>query len=60
MATLTNEEIIDLFGLSEAVKINIKDFPQLVGRSLAADVVDTATGEVIAEIGKELAEDFLD
>ena len=49
----TNEEIIELFGLSESVKLNIKDFPQLEGRPLAADVVDTATGEVIAEIGKE-------
>ena len=56
----TNEEIIELFGLSESVKLNIKDFPQLEGRPLAADVVDTATGEVIAEIGKELTEELLD
>ena len=56
----TNEEIIELFGLSESIKLNIKDFPQLEGRPLAADVVDTATGEVIAEIGKELTQELLD
>ena len=56
----TNEEIIDLFDLSEKIKLAVKDFPKLEGRSLAADVVDTATGEVIAEVGKELTQEFLD
>ncbi len=56
----SNEEIIDLFNLSETVKLAVDQFPQLEGRVLAADVIDTATGEVIVDIGKELTGEILD
>ncbi len=56
----TNEEIIKLFNLEEEVKVDVKQFKKLSGRMLAADVVDTSTGEIVAEQGKEIKEDFLD
>ncbi|MBD3223691.1 MAG: DNA-directed RNA polymerase subunit beta [Caldithrix sp.] len=55
-----NEEIINLFDLAEEVKVDIKKFKQLKGRILAADLIDTSTGEVVAEQGKEVKEDLLE
>ncbi len=56
----TNETILDLFQLSEEVKINIKKLGLLLGKTLAADVVDKTTGEVVADQGKEVTQDLVD
>ncbi len=55
----TNEDIIKLFGLDEEIELNINDFPKLYGRTLAADLIDFQTGEVIEEQGKDLNENLL-
>ncbi len=55
----TDEDIINLFDLSEEVAIKKDTLQFLLGRILAVDVVDTATGEIIAEQGSEVNEDFL-
>ena len=54
----TNEEIINLFGLSESVSIS-KDGRHYMGRILAKDVVDMNTGEILAEQSTEIDEEFL-
>jgi len=56
----TNEEIIELFGISDKVKINAKTMPVLIGQMLASDVIDKATGEIIVEQGKDITEDMFD
>ncbi len=55
----TNEDIINLFNLSEEVKIKKDTADFLLGRMLAKDVVDVSTGEVLAEQGLDIDEDFL-
>ena len=55
----TNEEIIDLFKVGEERDIKPDHFPGLIGLILGADVVDTQTGEVVAEQGKEINEELL-
>jgi DNA-directed RNA polymerase subunit beta len=54
----TNEDIINLFDLSEPVELS-KDGRHLMGRLLARDVVDMTTGEILAEQNTEVDEDFL-
>ncbi len=44
----SNEDILSLFFKSENVEINDKD---IIGRILAKDIIDKATGEIIAEAG---------
>jgi DNA-directed RNA polymerase subunit beta len=55
----TNEDIINLFELSEEVEIKKGTSEFLLGRLLAKDVVDVSTGEILAEQGLEINEDFL-
>jgi DNA-directed RNA polymerase subunit beta len=45
----SNEDIINLFDLSENIPLNKEHEAMLLGRSLAKDVVDTTTGEILAE-----------
>jgi DNA-directed RNA polymerase subunit beta len=45
----SNEDIINLFDLSETVTLNKENEVKLQGRHLAKDVVDTSTGEILAE-----------
>jgi len=54
----SNEEIIDLFGIGKDVEIKPKNMPSLIGQMLASDIVDTQTGEVIAEQGKDVTEEL--
>jgi len=55
----SNEDIINLFDLAESLDLN-KNAPEfLIGRMLAKDVVDVKTGEILAEQGSEIDEDFL-
>jgi DNA-directed RNA polymerase subunit beta len=53
-----NEEIISLFNLAETADLK-HDVKQNLGRTLAKDLVDTGTGEVIAEQGSEITESLL-
>jgi DNA-directed RNA polymerase subunit beta len=55
----SNEDIVELFELSENVKLKKGEENFLLGRTLANDVVDTSTGEILAEQGSEIDEDFL-
>ncbi len=55
----TNEDIINLFNLSEEVEIKKGTTDFLLGRMLSKDVVDVTTGEVLAEQGLDIDEDFL-
>jgi len=55
----TNEDIINLFNLAESVVIKKDTADLLIGRMLAKDVVDVTTGEILAEQGSEIDEDFL-
>ncbi|UCH64056.1 MAG: DNA-directed RNA polymerase subunit beta [Fidelibacterota bacterium] len=50
----TNEDIFRAFGLLEDLSIEKTTAAKLTGRQLAADVVNTETGEIVAEAGKEL------
>jgi len=56
----TNEEIVDLFKLGEMRKIKEDDIPNLIGHAIGADVVDTKTGEVIAEQGNDITVELLE
>ena len=55
----TNEEIFRAFGLVQTVKLKSVKPSQFAGRVLAADVVNTETGEVIAEAGRTLEKEDL-
>jgi DNA-directed RNA polymerase subunit beta len=54
-----NEDIINLFDLAESVEIKKDASKLLIDRMLAKDVVDVSTGEILAEQGSEIDEDFL-
>jgi DNA-directed RNA polymerase subunit beta len=54
----TNEDIINLFELLEAVEIANTEPQQILGKLLAKDIVDTNTGEILAEQGTEVSEEF--
>lgn len=56
----SNEEIIDLFGLSKVVKLSIANNDALMESVLAGDVVDKTTGEIIAEQGKDITQELID
>ncbi len=55
----SDEEMLDLFSLVEPVEITKDSAEFLIGRELARDLVDTSTGEVIAEQGSEVSEEVL-
>jgi DNA-directed RNA polymerase subunit beta len=55
----TNEDIVALFDLSEKIAVKSGQENFMLGRVLARDVVDTKTGEILAEQGSEIDEDFL-
>jgi DNA-directed RNA polymerase subunit beta len=55
----SNEEIIELFSLSEEIELQLDNFGVLIGRTLASDIVDFQTGEIIAEQGKDVTESLL-
>ena len=55
----SNEDIINLFELAEEVELKKDNTDMLLGRALAKDVVDVSTGEILAEQGAEIDEDFL-
>jgi len=56
----SNEDIINLFNLSETVELTKDSANFLLGRPLSKDVIDTSTGEILAEQGADIDEDFLD
>ncbi|KAA3610249.1 MAG: DNA-directed RNA polymerase subunit beta [Calditrichaeota bacterium] len=53
-----NEDIIEVFGIQDEVKISLDTMPTLIGQMLATDIVDTKTGEVVAEQGKDITEEL--
>ena len=53
----TDEDIFRAFGLIEDVKLAKITPAKLAGRILGADVVNTETGEVVAETGRELVKE---
>ncbi len=55
----TNEDLINLFELAEKVDLKKDAANFLIGRTLAKDIVDVSTGEILAEQGAEIDEDFL-
>jgi len=55
----SNEEIINLFDLSQAVELTKGEIQKLLGLILAKDIVDMNTGEILAEQGSEINEDLL-
>ncbi len=55
----TNEDLINLFELAEKVDLKKDATNFLLGRMLAKDIVDVSTGEILAEQGAEIDEDFL-
>jgi len=55
----SNEDIINLFDLAEKTEVKGDGGLFLLGRTLAKDVVDVSTGEVLAEQGTDIDEDFL-
>jgi DNA-directed RNA polymerase subunit beta len=54
----SNEEILDLFGLLEAVDKN--DLKNNIGRQLCDDLIDKETGELIAEKGKIIDDELIE
>ncbi|MFC1501447.1 DNA-directed RNA polymerase subunit beta [Elusimicrobiota bacterium] len=55
----SDEEIMELFGVSENVDLSQESTEPMVGKFLSSDIVDKSTGEVIAENGKELKEEIV-
>jgi len=53
----TNEDIFRAFGLVKDVKLGSSSAKTLVGATLAADVVNIETGEIVAEAGRELVKE---
>ncbi len=56
----TVEEIVNAFDAAEEVAIDLDKFPYLIGQMLATDVIDTSTGEVIAEQGRDVTQELLE
>ncbi len=56
----TNEEILDLFELTEEAKVHPNHYKKALGLLLAGDIIDKETGEVVAEQGVEITEELLD
>ncbi|APF17646.1 DNA-directed RNA polymerase subunit beta [Caldithrix abyssi DSM 13497] len=56
----TVEDIVNAFDEAEEVTIELDKFPYLIGQMLAADVVDTTTGEIIAEQGRDVSQELLE
>ena len=54
-----NEDIINLFDLAEKAELKGDSGLAILGKTLAKDVVDVSTGEVLAEQGTDIDEDFL-
>ncbi|MDH3267644.1 MAG: DNA-directed RNA polymerase subunit beta, partial [Ignavibacteria bacterium] len=56
----SNDDILNLFGLVEEVKVNKTDLSSYLGRAIASDVFDMATGEIFLSGGSLLTEEDLD
>ena len=56
----SNDEILNLFNLVEEVNVNKVDLTSYLGRAIASDVFDMATGEIFLSGGSLLTEDDLD
>jgi DNA-directed RNA polymerase subunit beta len=56
----TNEDIINLFKLAETIDLSKTNTDQVIGRTLAKDIVDVSTGEIIAEQGTDVDEDVIE
>ncbi|MBI4552162.1 MAG: DNA-directed RNA polymerase subunit beta [Candidatus Latescibacteria bacterium] len=54
----TNEQIYTLFYETEHIKM--KNIAGMVGRTIASPIVDSKTGEVLAEVGEKLTEEGLE
>ncbi len=55
----TDEDLINLFGLSETIELNKNGREKSLDRALAKDLVDTETGEIVAEQGTFVDEEIL-
>ncbi len=56
----TDEEILDLFKLTETVNLSKTELSSYLGRTIAGDVFDMATGEIFLSRDSVLSEDDLD
>ncbi len=56
----SNDEILNLFNLVEEININKVDLNSYIGRAIASDVFDMATGEIFLSGGSVLTEEDLD
>ncbi|MFI5237023.1 MAG: DNA-directed RNA polymerase subunit beta, partial [Ignavibacteriales bacterium] len=56
----SNDDILNLFNLVEEVKVNKTDLSSYVGRAIASDVFDMATGEIFLSGGSLLTDEDLD
>ncbi|MDD5088181.1 MAG: DNA-directed RNA polymerase subunit beta [bacterium] len=54
----TTRDILELFEYIEEVPLSRKDVSKEFGRPLAMDVINTATGEVLAQSGVELTDEL--
>ncbi len=55
----TDEDIINLFDLSESIELNKDGISLSIGRTLAKDIINTETGEIVAEQGFTVDEEIL-
>ncbi|HYM21110.1 MAG TPA: DNA-directed RNA polymerase subunit beta [Candidatus Kapabacteria bacterium] len=55
----TDEQILDLFGLVAEVDAKKGDLSEYVGRKIAADVIDMATGEIFLSKDSEFKEEHI-
>ena len=56
----TDEQILNLFNLIEEVTVKHLSIDKHIGRIVANDVIDTATGEIYASKDAELTEEIID
>ncbi|MBS1904678.1 MAG: DNA-directed RNA polymerase subunit beta [Bacteroidetes bacterium] len=55
----TDEQILDLFGLVAEVEAKKGDLSEYVGRKIASDVIDMATGEIFLSKDSEFKEEHI-
>ncbi len=55
----TDADVFRVFGLSEKSKLDAKTLKKLIGKVLVEDLVDTETGEILAESRTELTVELL-
>ena len=56
----TDDEILNLFNLVEAVDVNKVDLDEYLGRTIASDVFDMASGEIFLNRGSALTEEDIE